>query len=149
MGPGAGVRVHGRGPAVLASWAVRGRPHQAALSVDTRILGAGGPPMTTSWVVHPPDRRPLFDAPEVLEARRVLLRDWPAYGASCLVGDSVPLAGAVTLHRPGAVGADPFARAAPAVLLDTTGVFVPLPAPTGPTLERYSGAPWPYDRFAP
>ncbi len=30
---------------------------------------------------------------------------------------------------------------------DTEGMLVPLPAPTGPALERYGGAPWPFDSF--
>ncbi len=42
---------------------------------------------------------------------------------------------------------DPFSRRAPPVVLDTEGLLVPLPAPTGPALERYGGAPWPFDHF--
>ncbi len=136
------------GRAVLVAWTSRERPHEMALSIDPRALGTGGPPMTVSWVVYPATCRPLFDAPEVLQARRALMRHWPAYGASSLVSDSVHLAGAVSMSHPHtAPPDDPFARRAPGVVLDTEGLLVPLPAPTGPALERYGGAPWPFDSF--
>lgn len=104
--------------------------------------------MTASWLVLAEDEQPLFDAAEVLEARRFLLRQWPPFGASSLVGDSVHLAGSVLLGPPGSrFEDDPFARLGSRKLLQTQGFFVPVPAPTGPSLERYAGAAWPYDRF--
>ena len=133
----------------LAAWHTARSPHPRAASVDPRILGTGGPAMTASWTELPEGRRPLFDAPEVLEARRWLIRSWPAYGVSTLVTDSVHLAGSVVLWagRP-PFDDDPFARLGPSRVVSSQGFFVPLPAPTGPALERYGGAPWPFDRFA-
>lgn len=135
-------------PAHLVSWRSDKRPHPDALSIDPRAVGSGGPPMTVSWCAIAKEQRPLFDAPEVLEARRVLMRDWPAYGASALVGDSSHLAGGLTLHPLGTVDpANPLAGGRRCIVLDVDDVLLPVPAPTGPTLERYAGAPWPYDRF--
>ena len=134
---------------VLAAWETDRRPHPRAASVDPRILGTGGPAMTASWTELPEGRRPLFDAPEVLEARRRLIRSWPPYGVSALVTDSVHLAGSVLLWAGGPLfDDDPFARLGPSRVVSSQGFFVPLPAPTGPALERYGGAPWPFDRFA-
>lgn len=125
-------------------------PHRRARLADPRIVGTGGPPMCTTWTELAEDRRPLFDAPEVLEARRKLLRNWPAYGVSTLVTDGVHLAGAVLLWPGGPlIGDDPFARMGWARVLNSRGFFVPLPPPTGPALERYAGSPWPFDRFPP
>lgn len=142
-------RAQDGGDLVLAAWHTGRRPHPRACSVDPRMVGADGPPMRTSWTELPEGRRPLFDAPEVLEARRRLLRSWPAYGVSTLVTDSVHLAGSV-LSWPGGplLADDPFARLGPSRVVSSQGFFVPLPPPTGPALERYGGAPWPYDRFA-
>ncbi len=138
------------GAVVLAAWQTGPRPHPRAAAVDPRIIGTYGPPLSTSWTELPEDCRPLFDAPEVLAARRTLLRDWPAYGVSTLVTDSVHLAGAVLLWPGGPRAADdPFSRLGPARIVRSQGFFVPLPAPTGPALERYGGAPWPFDRFPP
>jgi hypothetical protein len=134
---------------VLAAWQADRRPHPRAASVDPRIVGTGGPPMTASWTELPEGGRPLFDAPEVLEARRRLIRSWPAYGVSTLVTDSVHLAGSVLLWDGGALfDDDPFARLGPSRVVSSQGFFVPLPAPTGPALERYGGAPWPFDRLS-
>jgi hypothetical protein len=136
------------GAVVLAAWRTGRRPHPRAASVDPRIVGTDGPPMSTSWTELPSGRRPLFDAPEVLEVRRRLLHDWPAYGVSTLVTDSRHLAGSVLLWPGGPLFEDdPFARLGPSRVVRSRGFFVPLPAPTGPALERYGGAPWPYDRF--
>ena len=64
--------------------------------------------------------------------------------------DSVHLAGSVVLCPPSeAPYDDPFSRFGPAKVLYTEGFFVSSPAPTGPSLERYGGAPWPYDHFPP
>lgn len=136
------------GALVLAAWRTARRPHPRAGSVDPRMVGTGGPRMSTSWIELSEEGRPLFDAPEVLEARRRLLRSWPAYGVSTLVTDSVHLAGSVLLWPGGPlVDDDPFARLGRARVLSSEGFFVPLPPPTGPALERYGGAPWPFDRF--
>jgi hypothetical protein len=140
------AQVDGNEQVVLVSWTAGHSPHPRARAIDPRAVGAGGPPMLVSWVEL--DRQPLFDAPEVLQARRYLLRQWPAYGASSLVQDGVRLAGSVLLQRPDAAQEDPFARLAPRRLLMSQDFFVPVPCPTGPALERYGGVPWPYDSFA-
>lgn len=133
---------------VLAAWRTGRRPHPRARSVDPRMVGPGGPAMSASWTELAEDRRPLFDAPEVLEARRRLLRHWPPYGVSTLVTDSVHLAGAILLWPGGRLlDDDPFSRLGPSRMVRSQGFFAPLPAPTGPSLERYGGAPWPVDRF--
>lgn len=133
---------------VLAAWHADRSPHPRAASVDPRILATGGPPMTASWTELVGDHRPLFDAPEVLEARRQLILSWPEYGVSTLMTDSVHLAGSVLLWAGGPLfDDDPFARLGPSRLVSSQGFFVPLPAPTGPALERYGGAPWPFDSF--
>lgn len=140
------AEVEGEGAGVLATWTGRHHPHPDACAIDPRALGDDGPAMTVSWVSL--RAQPLFDADEVLEARRALLRQWPTFGASSLVTDSVHLAGSVLLGPPGSrFTDDPFARLGPRKLLQIKGFFRPVPAPTGPALERYAGTPWPYDRF--
>ena len=142
------VEVEGEGPAVLVTWTGKHHPHPQARAIDPRLVGEDGPDMSASWVELNDDEQPLFDAPEVLEARRTLLRQWPDYGASTLVSDSVRLAGSVLLGPAGSrFDDDPFARFGSRKRLRTSGMFVSVPAPTGPALERYAGAPWPYDRF--
>ncbi len=141
------VRVEGTGE-VLATWTGKHHPHPRALAIDPRVVGPNGPAMSVSWTELDENRRPLFDAPEVLQARRVLLRRWPTYGASTLVTDPVRLAGSVVLLSPGSTAQDdPFARLGHPRVLLSQGFFVPIPRPTGPSLERYAGMPWPYDRF--
>lgn len=142
------AEVEGAAPAVLVAWKGRHHPHPQARSIDPRAVGADGPVMSASWVALAEHEQPLFDAHEVLQARRRLLQQWPAYGASSLVSDSVHLAGSVLLGTAGdRFEDDPFARLGTRTLLRTQGFFLPVPAPTGPAIERYAGAAWPYDRF--
>jgi hypothetical protein len=103
-----------------------------------------------------PDRSAAlpYDQPEVQQARRDALAWWvPLLGDSlvCLTTiavDAVDCAGAITVARDGArFDSDPFARLFPGTVVGTS-LFAPVPAPCGPALERYAGAPWPGGRFA-
>lgn len=140
----------GSGPPVtLVAWTTWHRPHPQAAVTDPRMVGPGGPVLRASWIALPPGQRPLFDAPEVVAVRRRLLGSWPALGLSTLVVDGQHLAGAVLLSAVGApLPEHPFGWLAPARHVLSEGFFLPLAAPTGPSLERYGGQPWPFDRFA-
>lgn len=96
-----------------------------------------------------------FDATEVQQARRDALAWW----ISLLGGELVCLStlsldashygGAITVARsPDAFAHDPFARLFPGTVVETDR-FAPVPAPPGPVLERYAGAPWPAGGFPP
>jgi len=94
-----------------------------------------------------------FDEPEVQQARRDALGWWiPLLGddlicLSTFALDASRCAGAVTVARsPAQFEHDPFARLFPATTV-RTDFFCPVPAPPGPVIERYSGAPWPGGSF--
>lgn len=94
-----------------------------------------------------------YDQPEVQQARRDALAWWiPLLGEdlvclSTLSLDAVHLGGAITVARsPRHFRDDPFARLFPATTVRTS-LFSTVPAPPGPVLERYAGAPWPGGRF--
>jgi hypothetical protein len=97
----------------------------------------------------------LFDDPAVQEARRqVLGAARPFDAVSTLLRDASHFEGSVTVARGAGDEArlawdDPFARIFPARLLRVPGgVLGRVPAPAGPTIERYGSAqPWPWDRF--
>ena len=61
--------------------------------------------------------------------------------------DASLCAGALTVARsPAQFDSDPFARLFPGTLV-RTDLFCPAPAPAGPAIERYAGAPWPAGAF--
>lgn len=158
--PGADVAVPlrdvgaGAEEGLLCLWRQFERPHKDALQADPRIHDPNGPGCVMSLALPPNDARPIADDPAIVQARRDVLADGRPCAVSLLTADPVTIAGALTLaraDRPGEVAAlrdDPFARLWPTrQLWVTPGVFGALVRPTGPSLERYSGRPWPYDRF--
>ena len=123
--------------------------------VDARCLR--GEPVPGAWahVCALPDREAAlrYDEPEVQAARRDLLAWWiPLLGESLvcittLALDASRFAGAITVARePDYFDADPFARLFPGTIV-RTDLFCEVPAPPGPAIERYSGAPWPGGHF--
>jgi hypothetical protein len=126
------------------------------LRVDARCLGA---PAVKGAYAHvcalaDEDAWLRFDEPEVQQARRDALAWWiPLLGESlvCLSTfaiDDSRCAGAVTVATdPDAFDSDPFARLFPGTVV-RTDLFCTVPAPTGPVIERYAGAPWPGGRFS-
>lgn len=95
-----------------------------------------------------------YDQPEIQAARADALA-WriPLLGGSlvCLTTlslDSICYGGAITVARdPDRFRADPFARIFPGRVV-RTDLCGEVPAPPGPVLERYAGAPWPAGSFA-
>ncbi|MEP6462333.1 MAG: hypothetical protein ABJC62_02725 [Frankiaceae bacterium] len=136
-------------------WTNPGRPHPAALRIDPRLLSEAGPAMLMSLALPEANARPLIDDPAVLEARRASLRHRSPAARSTLSADPVHWAGTLTVARRGvpleeaALDDDPWARLAPTQRLAVgAGIFTAVPAPVGPSIERYGGThPWPYDRF--
>jgi hypothetical protein len=121
--------------------------------MDARMVDPNGEAALVSLVLPPPGIRLLFDDPAVQEARRRVLAG-PAFDAvSTLLRDASHFEGAVTVARDADERRlrweDPFARIFPARILRVeAGLFGRVPAPAGPTIERYgSSQPWPWDRF--
>ncbi len=138
----------------LCVWLSDGRPHPEALRADPRIFDRDGPRCVVSLALAPPGARPVADDPAVVHARRNVLRDGRARAVSLLTAGPVSIAGALSVARadhPDEVAAlhdDPLARLWGRRLLTVgPGVLGARVRPTGPSLERYSGQPWPYDRF--
>ena len=136
----------------LAAWRRRAKPVRQALRVDARIVDPAGAAAHVSLVLPPPGVRLLFDDPAVQYARRRVLAEPPFDAVSTLLRDASHFEGALTVARGGDVRRlrdDPFARLFPArVLRVEAGLLGRVPAPAGPTIERYgSEQPWPVDRF--
>jgi len=138
---------------VLALWRRQGRPAREARRVDVRLLDPTGPPATVSLVRPPAGVSLLFDDLAVQEARRRVLAGPRFDAVTTLLSDASHFEGAITVARGAAQVArlrdDPFARIfAARVLTVGAGALGTLPAPAGPTIERYGSAnPWPSDRF--
>ena len=139
---------------VLCMWWTRARPHHKALRADPRIHADDGPPCVVSLAMAPATARPIADDPAVVHARRAALRFGRTCAVSLLTADPVSIAGALSIaraNRPDEVAAlrdDPFAQLWGARRLSiAAGLLGAVVRPTGPSLERYSGQPWPYDRF--
>ncbi len=89
-----------------------------------------------------------YDEPEVQQARRDALAWWiPMLGEDlvCISTFSIDesrCAGAVTVATdPRLFDEDPFARLFPGTIV-RADFFSRVPPPSGPVIERYSGAPW-------
>jgi hypothetical protein len=124
------------------------------LRADPRIYAADGPACVVSLALAPGRARPIADDPTVVHARRTVLQFGRACAVTLLTDDPVSVAGALTIARadhPDEVAAlqdDPFARLWGTRRFSiTAGLLGGHVRPTGPSLERYSGQPWPYDRF--
>jgi hypothetical protein len=126
------------------------------LRIDARCLA--GAPVRDAYAhvcaLTDPAAALRFDEPEVQQARRDALAWWiPLLGESlvCLSTfaiDASLCAGAITVTRdPREFAPDPFARLFPGTVV-RTDLFCTVPAPTGPVIERYAGAPWPGGRFS-
>jgi hypothetical protein len=136
----------------LATWRVgAGRKPVGALGIDARAIDRGGEPAWISLALAPERLRILFDDPAICQAMRVVLAGPAADVMSTLVRDPSTIGGAFTATHastPDSLADDPFARIFPRTLLRVDGGFVGnMPAPAGPSVQRYAGAPWPWDRF--
>ena len=146
--------IEGRPAGVLAAWRRQPKPVREALRVDDRLIDPAGPPAWISLVLAPPGARLPFDDLAVQQARRrILAGSFPA-AVSTLLRDDSHFEGAITVARSSRdtqrLRNDPFARIFPAKLLRVeAGILGSMPAPAGPTIERYgSGNPWPWTRFS-
>ena len=144
----------GRPAGWLALWQGEKRPHDEAMQVDPRLHDPLGPECIVALALAARYARPIADDPAVVHARRRVLRDGRPCAVSLLSADPVSVAGALTVaraDRPDQVAAlrdDPFAALWGSRQLHVdAGVFGTRVRPTGPSLERYAGRPWPYDRF--
>jgi hypothetical protein len=146
-------RLYWDGRALSTTYGAPGRRFRA----DPRCFA--GEPVRGAWAhvcALADDEAALpFDDPDVQAARRDALAWWiPLVGEAlvCLTTlavDSVRYGGAVTVARhPAAFEHDPFARVFPGTVV-RTDLFNPVPPPSGPAIERYSGAAWPGGSFSP
>jgi len=138
----------------LCTWTSARRPHPQALRVDQRLLDPTGGRCRVSLLILPEQARPLADDPTAVQVRRRVLRDGRPAAVSTLTANATHLAGALTIARIDqpdelhALADDPFhALGSPRILDVDAGLFGAVPTPSGPVIERYSGAPWPYNRW--
>ena len=148
----AAFRADGAQLGFLAAWrvGVTRRP-AGALGIDARAVDPHGEPAWISLALAPERLRVLFDDPAVCQAMRVVLAGSPVAVMSTLVRDPSTIGGALTAThapRPEGLVDDPFARIFPRTLLRVEGGLVgTMPGPVGPGVQRYAGAPWPWDYF--
>jgi hypothetical protein len=122
--------------------------------VDDRIVDPAGAAAWVSLVRPPAGVRLPFDDLAVQQARRAVLAGEPMDAVTTLLSDASHFEGALTVARDDRVqrlADDPFARVFPQQILRVeSGALGVVPAPCGPTIERYGSAnPWPWDRFNP
>jgi hypothetical protein len=141
------------GPGVLAAWRRRAKPTRQALRADPRFVDPAGDEAWISWVQPLDGVRLAFDDVAVQQARREVLFGCPPVAVSALLRDASHFEGAITARRGHdareRLRDDPFARIFPARLLHVgPGLVGTMPAPVGPSIERYGSAnPWPWDRY--
>lgn len=138
----------------LCAWTADVRPHPQALRVDPRVLARDGGPCRVSLLLLPVPARPIADDPAAVQVRRRVLADGRPAAVSTLTADASHLAGSLTVARADRAGElvaladDPFRRlGAPRIMDVGAGLLGSAPRPCGPVIERYAGAPWPYDRW--
>ena len=141
----------GRPAGFLAAWARSGGRPPSALGIDARAVDPTGAPAWVSLALAAPGLRLPYDDVAVTQAMRAVLGRPPALAMSTLSLDASAIGGAFTAaldpESPALLG-DPFRRLFPARLLRVGEGFVgSMPAPPGPVVQRYAGAPWPWDRF--
>ncbi len=137
----------------LAAWPAGTEPAPGAAKIDARAIDSDGDEAWVSLVLAPPDAGLPFDDPSVSQAIRMSLRMPAVDLRSTLVLGDDRFAGALTgMHdaEPGLLTYDPFAVLFPARLLRVgPGLLGRMPAPVGPSMQRYGSAnPWPWDRFS-
>jgi len=137
---------------VLCAWARElAQPSPSATKIDARAIDASGDGGWVSLAQAPHGLFLPFDDPAVAQATRTVLGMPPADVFSTLLEGDARCRGAVTgMHGdPSRLGYDPFAHLFPAVVLRVgPGMLGHMPAPVGPSTQRYGGAnPWPWDRF--
>ncbi|MBV8528439.1 MAG: hypothetical protein JOZ75_09000 [Candidatus Dormibacteraeota bacterium] len=144
--------VHGAPVGHLVAWRTQdGHRPNGSLGIDERALDPDGEPAWVSLALATPPLRVLYDDPAVSQAIRDVLAAPAADVMSTLMLDSSAIGGAITARRDGwsELIDDPFARIfSRRVLCVDAGLIGRMPAPTGPVIQRYSGNPWPWDRFA-
>jgi hypothetical protein len=138
----------------LAVWLRRAKPSRSARRIDARVVDRHGTAASVSLVRPPEGVRLPFDDLAVQQARRAVLAAPPQDAVTTLLSDASHFEGALTVARGAGVARladDPFARVFPArVLRVEAGLLGSVPAPCGPTIERYGSAqPWPWDRYDP
>lgn len=148
----AAFRADGAQLGFLATWRVGlGRKPLGALGIDARAVDPLGEPAWISLALAPERLRVLFDDPAVCQAMRVVLAGPPVDVMSTLVRDPSTIGGAFTATHastPDGLADDPFARIFPRTVLSVDAGFVgTMPAPAGPGVQRYAGAPWPWHHF--
>jgi len=147
--------VDGRAAGFLTAWSAEvEQPTPTAAKIDARAIDAAGDGGWVSLVIAPPGLFLPFDDPAVAHATRMVLAMAPADVFSTLVEGDDRCRGALTAvtgepGQPGRLEYDPFATLFPAVVLRVgPGILGHMPAPVGPSIQRYGGAnPWPWDRF--
>lgn len=125
------------------------RPAPDAVRVDARVLDPAGAAARVSMVLLPEGRCPLFDDPAVSQALRDVLAGPAPEAVTTFTRDPVHWAGSLTAVRDARdLSGDPFRRLGPQRLLDVGPGLLGLAALTvAPVTQRYSGQPWPCDRF--
>jgi len=123
-----------------------------ALRMDARLADPRGAACVVSLVLVPDGVEVPMDDRAIQHARRAILAGRAFDGVSVLLSDDSRFEGSLLLARGEQVARlrdDPFARLFPARRLAVeAGVLGAVPAPAGPTIERYGSAnPWPWDRF--
>jgi hypothetical protein len=135
----------------LTAWPRSRHRPPGALGIDARAVDPAGPPAWVSLALAGSKVRLRFDDVAVIEAMRAVLRRPPAVAVSTLSLDASTIGGALTAaHDPQspALLENPFKRLFPVRLLRVGEGFVgSMTAPAGPVVQRYVGAPWPWDRF--
>jgi hypothetical protein len=125
----------------------------SSLGIDVRAVDPGGVSAWVSVALAAPGERLLCDDPAVSWALRQTLAHWPWTAMSTLTRDSSTIGGALTAMQgssPRALSDDPSARLFRARMLRVDDGFVGgMPRPVGPGIQRYTGSPWPWDRFTP
>ncbi len=136
----------------LAAWRPDAAHPEGAGKIDSRAVDPAGGPGFASLVLAPDGLFLPFDDVAVTAALRQVLRLPPApVFSTLLVGDD-RLVGSLTAapEAAGRLDQDPFANLFPARALRVeAGVLGTMPAPAGPTTQRYGADnPWPWDCFS-
>lgn len=138
------------GPDLRLSGYPHGRkPAAGAVRMHAGVLDPTGEAAAIGLLVLGPAEAPLFDDPAVTELLRAVLRGAAGDGFTTFVRDATGFAGGLVVSRSGQVARHPLGRFGVLRVLEVRPGFVGRqPAPAGPAVQRYSGAPWPLAGFA-